>query len=152
MTVSKLSRSGQWTSLLLLLWSAATAEADSQRVFGSTADDVHEGSAGDGDKITIYAGVMSAAGGTLVVLVLARIVYILAKSWRTHQVVTPGDYRSIGIKDVEHGALSSISIAEESKIDPLSATFNAPKAKRKVRIKLAKNGMHSFEVQHYGDQ
>ena len=151
MTGSMLSQSGQLTSLLLLLWSAATAEADSQRVFGSTADDVHEGRAGDGDKITIYTGVMSGVGGTIVLLVLARIVYILAKSWRSNQVVIPGDYKSIGIKDVEHGALSSNSIAEESKVDPLSESFNAPKAKRKVRIKLAKNGIHSFEVQHYGE-
>ena len=129
-------------ALLLLL---PFANAAVTRIFGGTADDVHAADSSDEVKITIYTAVMCAAGGMVVVYVVVRFALALQNRHKNRQTISPGDSRLGG--DVE--AASETRFAEESK--EVDSSFLTPsKPKRKMRIKLAKNGMYSMSVQSQG--
>jgi len=124
------------------------ANAAVSRIFGSTADDVHAADPSDEEKITIYTAVMCVAGGMVVVYVIVRFALALQNRHKNRQTISPvGDSRLGG--DVEAASHTETRFAEESK--DIDSSFLTPsKPKRKMRIKLAKNGMYSMSVQSHG--
>lgn len=114
-----------------------------KRVFGSTADDVQTGQAGDEEKIRIYTAVMCAVGGTIVFYVFFRIV--MALYHRRHgksPQISPSESEP---KSVPGDLDSESRFAEESK-DVESSLVTPSKPKRKMRIKLARGGGYTMTV------
>lgn len=115
-----------------------------KRVFGSTADDVQTGQAGDAEKITIYTAVMCAVGGSIVFYVLSRVVMALChrRPGKSPQISPSESGPKSAPGDLDQ---SESRFAEESK-DVESSLVTPSKPKRKMRIKLARGGGYTMTV------